>query len=120
MSNVGRPKKKRKIQKMPKTLQFSPRGKAGRPEEVVISLDEFEAVKLADYQGLDQENGAKAMGISRPSFGRIIRGARKKIAQALVDGKIIRISGGAVHVLSLSEDNISLQVVSKRLDYESL
>ena len=96
MGRVGRPKKRRKIQKMPKIIQFSPRGKAGRPEEVILTIDELETVKLADYQGLDQVNGAKALGISRASFGRIIRGARNKIAKALVDGKIIRIAGGNV------------------------
>ena len=120
MANVGRLKKKRKIQKMPKILQFSPRGKAGRPEEVILTIDELEAVKLADYQGLDQTNGAKAIGISRPSFGRIIRAARKKIAQALVDGKIVRISGGSVHFLELPTDSNVTQSDSRAIDFTSI
>jgi len=94
----GRRKKIRYIQKMPSILQFSPRGKAGRPDEIELKIDEFEAIKLADYQGYDQAEGAMAMGISRPSFGRILRNARHTIADALVNGKIIRIRTGNVQV----------------------
>jgi predicted DNA-binding protein (UPF0251 family) len=91
----GRPKKIRYIQKMPVIMQFSPRGRAGRPDEVEITLDEFEALKLADYQELSQTQGANAMHVSRPSFGRMLRIARKKVADALVSGKTIKIKMGA-------------------------
>lgn len=94
----GRRKKVRYIQKMPQTAQFSPRGKPGRPDEVELKIDEYEAIKLADYQGYDQSQGAQIMGISRPSFGRILRNGRKVIADALVNGKIIRIRIGDVQV----------------------
>ena len=94
----GRRKKIRYIQKMPDILQFSPRGKAGRPDEVELKIDEYEAIKLADYQGYNQAEGAMAMGISRPSFGRILRSARHSIADALSSGKIIRIRTGNVQV----------------------
>ncbi len=94
----GRRKKIRYIQKMPKVSQFSPRGKPGRPDEIELKIDEYEAIKLADLQGYDQSEGALAMGISRPSFGRIIRNARYIIADALVNGKIIRIRTGDVQV----------------------
>ena len=98
MAEVGRPKKVRYIQNMPKTVLFSPRGKPGRPEEVELSLDQFEAIKLADFQGFSQVEGALAMRISRPSFGRILREARAKIADALVNGKIIKITLGDAQV----------------------
>lgn len=94
----GRRKKVRYIQKMPAISQFSPRGKPGRPDEIELKVDEFEAIKLADYQGFDQSEGAKAMGLSRASFGRILRSGRKIIADALVNGKIIRIRIGNVQV----------------------
>jgi len=94
----GRRKKIRYIQKMPNILQFSPRGKAGRPDEIELKIDEYEAIKLADFQGYNQEEGAMAMGLSRPSFGRILRRARHNIADALVSGKIIRIRTGNVQV----------------------
>lgn len=83
---------------MPAVVQFSPRGKPGRPDEIELKVDEFEAIKLADYQGYDQSEGAMAMGISRPSFGRILRNGRTVIADALVHGKIIRIRTGNVQV----------------------
>ena len=100
MRKTGRPKKVRYIQEMPKIAQFSPRGKPGRPDEVELSVDQLEAVKLADLQGLDQLHGARAMRISRPSFGRILRGAHKIIADALINGKIIRIQGGNIQLKS--------------------
>jgi predicted DNA-binding protein (UPF0251 family) len=94
----GRRKKIRFIQGMPKTVQFSPRGKAGRPDEAELRIDEYEAIKLADCLGYDQSEGAKLMGISRPSFGRILRQARRVVADALVNGKTIRIRIGDVQV----------------------
>ena len=94
----GRRNKVRYIQSIPKITQFSPRGKAGRPDEVEIRLDHWEAVKLADYQGYSQEEGAQYMGLSRASFGRVVREARAIIADALVNGKIIRIRTGKVQV----------------------
>ncbi len=98
MAEVGRPKKVRYIQSMPKIMLFSPRGKPGRPDEVELSLDQFEAIKLADFQGFSQSDGAMAMHVSRPSFGRILREARFKIADALVNGKIIKITMGDAQV----------------------
>lgn len=94
----GRKNKIRYIQQMPKIAQFSPRGRAGRPDEIELRIDQFEAIKLADYQGYNQAEGAKEMGISRPSFGRILRAGRKIVGDALVNGKIIRIRIGKVQV----------------------
>ena len=54
----GRHKKVRYIQKMPPIVQFSPRGKAGRPDEIELKVDEFEAIKLTDFQGYNQSEGA--------------------------------------------------------------
>ena len=83
---------------MPKIATFSPRGKPGRPDEIELKIDEYEAIKLADFQGYDQDEGAVAMGISRPSFGRILRNGRKTVADALVNGKIIKIRTANVQV----------------------
>ena len=94
----GRRKKVRYIQQMPQIMQFSPRGRPGRPDEIELRLDQYEAIKLADYQGYNQAEGAKSMGISRPSFGRILREARNAVANALVGGKIIRIRMGDAQV----------------------
>ena len=94
----GRKKKVRYIQEMPRVSQFSPRGKPGRPDEIELKIDQYEALNLADYQGYNQEEGASVMGISRPSFGRILREGRKIVADALVNGKIIKIRTADVQV----------------------
>jgi uncharacterized protein len=67
-------------------------------EEVVLSLDEFEAIRLADLDGLYQEQAAERMNVSRQTFGRILEAARKKVAQVLIEGKALRIEGGEVEM----------------------
>jgi len=70
-------------------------------EEVVLSLDEFEALRLADLEGLYQEQAAERMGVSRPTFGRTVESAHRKVAEALVGGKALRIEGGNVAVTAM-------------------
>ncbi|NWF91181.1 MAG: DUF134 domain-containing protein [Ignavibacteriaceae bacterium] len=67
-------------------------------EEIVMTLDEFEALRLADLDGLYQEQAAEKMKISRPTFSRIVDSARRKVADALVHGKTLRIEGGPIHL----------------------
>jgi len=94
---MPRPKHCRRICGMPARTYFKP---AGVPltalEEVVLELDELEALRLADLEGLYQEEAAERMKVSRPTFGRIIETARRKVAEALVAGKALRIEGGEV------------------------
>ena len=71
---------------------FKPCGMPNHTLEIVqLSKDEMEAIRLADLQGLYQENAANKMEISRPTFGRILSSARAKIADALINGKAIEI-----------------------------
>jgi uncharacterized protein len=65
-------------------------------EEVLLNLDEYEAIRLADLEGLYQEQAAALMNISRQTFGRIIGEAHRKIADVLVYGKALKIEGGSV------------------------
>jgi uncharacterized protein len=65
-------------------------------EEVALSVDEFEALRLADLEGLYQDGAARRMGVSRATFGRIVEAARRKVAEALVHGKALKIGGGVV------------------------
>ncbi|MCG2659726.1 MAG: DUF134 domain-containing protein [Kiritimatiellae bacterium] len=65
-------------------------------EQVTLALDEVEALRLADLNGLYQEQAAKQMKISRPTFARIVEAARRKVADALTHGKALRLEGGAV------------------------
>lgn len=89
---MSRPKKCRCIGCKPTSLYFKPRGiPLIQLEEVCLSLDELEAMRLADYEGLYHGQAAERMTVSRPTFGRILREARRKLAEALVDGKALRI-----------------------------
>jgi len=87
----------RQIQHTPAAVYFKP---AGVPtctlEQVTLKLDEVEALRLADLEGLYQEQAAVQMKISRPTFARIIEVARRKVAEALIHGKALRIEGGTV------------------------
>jgi predicted DNA-binding protein (UPF0251 family) len=91
MTQKGRPKKQRFIQYNPKICYFSPRGRPGRPEEIVLGIDELEALRLADLEKLSQKEAAKNMKISQQTFSRILRKARNALADALINGKIIKI-----------------------------
>jgi predicted DNA-binding protein (UPF0251 family) len=84
---------------MPVAEAFGPvSASSGEGDQVLIALDEFEAVRLADLEELYQERAAARMGVSRPTFSRIIQSAHRKIAEALVSGKSLRIEGGSVRV----------------------
>jgi predicted DNA-binding protein (UPF0251 family) len=63
-------------------------------EEVILPIEGLEAIRLCDFQGLDQETGARMMNVSRQTFGRILAEARAIVADALVVGKVLRIEGG--------------------------
>ncbi len=90
-----RPKKCRMVDSEPDVDYFKPRGVRLRElEEVELGVEEFEALRLKDLEGLDQLKVAKKMGISQPSLHRLLSSARKKVAEALVDGKAIKIHGG--------------------------
>jgi len=67
-------------------------------EVEILTLDEFEAVRLADLEGLYQEQAAEKMKVSRQTFGRIIESAHRKVAAALVKGKALRIEGGNIQM----------------------
>ncbi len=62
--------------------------------EVSLTVEELEAIRLSDFEGLDQEAAAGMMGVSRHTFGRILAGARAAVAEALVTSKALRIAGG--------------------------
>jgi predicted DNA-binding protein (UPF0251 family) len=80
---------------MPGVNFFKPAGIPLRSlEEIRLSLEEAEALRLKDFEGLEQEQGAERMNISRPTFQRVLASARKKMADALLNGKAIRIEGG--------------------------
>jgi predicted DNA-binding protein (UPF0251 family) len=94
-----RPKKTRWIKCAPGERCFKPLCKPlSELEDVCLTLDEFEAVRLACLLGLKQVDAAKRLKISRPTFSRIISSAHKKIADGLVNIKAIRIEGGCCKI----------------------
>ena len=94
---MPRPHCRRRIAGQPPAAIFKPIGMpmAGL-SEVVMTLDEFEAMRLADLDGLYQEEASAQMNVSRTTFSRIIASAHQKLADAIVHGKAIRIEGGPV------------------------
>jgi uncharacterized protein len=94
---MSRPCRCRRIRCSPDKNYFKPRGiPMDMLEEVNLTLDELETVRLADWKGLYQEDAAKKMGISRQTFGNIIERAHKKIADVLLNAKALKIEGGTV------------------------
>ena len=94
----GRPKKIRRVAREPNTKQFSPRGQRGRPGYNQLKVEELEAIRLADHMGLKQAEAAKCMGISQQTFSRVLKNARKCLSEALVLGRIIKVSGGVFKI----------------------
>jgi uncharacterized protein len=102
------PYKRRQIKGMPGSAYFKPRGvPLCMLEEIKLCLEEFEAVRLADFGGLYQKEAADRMGISRQTFSNTVRGARKKIADALVHGKALTIGGAKDNSTKAEEKTIS-------------
>jgi len=92
---MSRPRKIRRVSKPPICSRFKPVGIPARLLDVVdLSVDEYEALRLADYEGLEHKEAAEKMGISRPTFTRLIDQARKKFASGIIEGKEISIEGG--------------------------
>jgi len=89
---MPRKKCKRHIDSQPGVHYYKPLGIPLRLlDEVSLQLDEFESIRLADLEGLYQEDAAEKMKISRQTFGRILKKAHEKIAEAMIQGKAIRI-----------------------------
>jgi uncharacterized protein len=95
----GRPRKCRCVRGEPRVRFFKPQGiPLIALEEIVLTVDECEALCFADRQGMYQADAAKKMKISRQTFGNIIESARKKTAEAILCGKALRIGGGTYKV----------------------
>lgn len=92
---MPRPRKRRFVQGPPIADAFLPNRMPpwGR-QEIFLSIEGLEAIKLSDFQGLDQDAAARMMNVSRQTFGRILAEARVIVADALVTGKVLRIEGG--------------------------
>lgn len=113
---MPRPRRCRRVWNEPNVNYFKPAGiRLVDLEEIVLEVDEFESIRLKDLEGLEQEECAKKMSISQPTFHRLVTSARKKISDAIVNGKAIRIEGGSFRIVrprsvAATEDEVKDEV----------
>lgn len=93
---MARPQRCRRICSLPKTETFGPVPCSDTTAEVIMTIDEYEAIRLIDLAGLTQEQCARQMEVSRTTVTGIYDSARRKIAEALVHGKHLLIDGGHI------------------------
>ena len=92
---MPRPKICRRVRGRPKVSYFKPAGiRLINLEAVVLNVEEYEAVRLIDFEEIEQTKACKQMKISQPTLSRLLRSARRKISEAIVQGKAIKIEGG--------------------------
>ena len=100
-----RPKKDRLVGFNPKINYFKPRGIPVLDlDEVCLTVDEREAIRLADLLGMSHADAGERMGVSRATFGRIIQRARKVVADAIINGKAVRVEGGNYQLVEKNEN----------------
>lgn len=96
---MPRPPIERSVEAVPRIVLFKPAGVPARElEQLQLTVDELEAIRLVDLEGLSHEQAAGAMGVSRQTVGRVLERGRAKVAEALVGGKAILIGGGQFRV----------------------
>ncbi len=97
---MTRPFKCRKVVSEPRAYYFKPRAvPLCELQEIILQLDEFQALKHSELDGKDQKGAALAMKVSRQTFGNILASARRKLADAVVNGKALKIEGGPVKLM---------------------
>ena len=97
---MPRPRLTRRVFSEPNVNYFKPAGvRMAGLEEIALKVEEFEALRLKDLEEMEQEEAAEKMGISQPTFCRLVSSARKKVADAIVNGKAIRVEGGNFEVV---------------------
>ena len=97
---MPRPKKPRFVSGYPTIVAFVPQGMPVTGE-VFLSVEELEAIRLTDFEQLDQETAAKMMEVSRQTYGRILSNARSVVGEALVTGKALKVGGGTYQMRGL-------------------
>lgn len=92
---MPRPRLCRRIRFRPGITYFKPAGvRITELDEVVLTFEEYEAIRLIDLEGVNQGKAGKQMKISQPTLSRLLKSARKKLSEAIIKGKAIKIEGG--------------------------
>ena len=97
---MPRPRKDRKVCHFPQTLSFTPADAAEERPPVILTIDEYETIRLIDQEGLSQEECGEFMQVARTTVQQVYGSARKKLAQTIVDGRPLRIEGGNYRLCS--------------------
>ena len=93
---MPRPRKRRVVCSHPAFTSFSPCTCVGHGDPLILAVDEFETIRLVDFEGLTQEQCAEQMEVARTTVQAIYQSARKKLAQCIVQGSSLQIEGGDV------------------------
>ena len=115
---MPRPVKCRKVCHFPNVLEFFPADDTEKKVPIVLTVDEYETIRLLDKKGYSQEQCAESMQIARTTVQRIYEIARKKIADALIDGHPLRIEGGDFRICDGQSSNCSLGGCYKQEIYQ--
>lgn len=111
---MPRPVNERRLGAPIRPWVFKPAGVPARElEETRLGFDEAEALRLADLEGLYQEAAARSMGVSRQTFGRIVEAARRKVADAILNGKALRLDGGQITIDEQGDQSMKIAVPSR-------
>lgn len=101
---MPRPRKCRRVCRFPDNLEFSPAENIDKKEPIVLTIDEYEAIRLIDKEGFSQEQCSEQMQIARTTVQKIYENARRKIAEVLVDGYPLKIEGGEYRICNGNDD----------------
>ena len=117
---MPRPVKCRKVCHYPDVLEFLPADDTEKKTPIVLTVDEYETIRLLDKKGYSQEQCAASMQIARTTVQRIYEIARKKIADALIDGHPLRIEGGDFRICDGQSGNCSFGGCYKQEIYKNM
>lgn len=105
---MARPRKRRRVCRLPNHLEFGPlNSDFNNGPKIVLSIEEFEVIRLIDLEGLEQKEAAERMEVARSTVQRMYSEAKEKLANALVNGKILKIKGGDYTLCDLDKGKCS-------------
>lgn len=117
---MPRPRKCRKVCSLPKCFSFGPLDDGNKQEDtIVMTVDEYETIRLIDLNGYTQEECASQMKVARTTIQAIYNDARNKLARSLVNGNILKIEGGDVRICGGYDETCGLSCCNKKMEKET-
>lgn len=115
---MSRPKKSRKVCSLPDCNRFGPLVEGMELEPIIMTIDEYETIRLIDLNGYTQEECAAQMKVARTTIQSIYNDARKKLAKSLVFGDSLRIEGGDVQICEGRDSNCTSDCCKEKFNQE--